>query len=58
MMKAPSVRGSLPNSQYSFGCGLPDTLKGMHQWWSEMASMSLLIVGATAVNKGKKNKVH
>lgn len=28
---------------------LPDTLNGMHQWWSAIASLSLVILGATEV---------
>lgn len=34
---------------------LPDTLNGMHQWWSAIASLSLVILGATEVKGENKD---
>lgn len=34
----------------------PDTLKGMHQWWSEIASLNLVIFGGTGCHKEKHHK--
>lgn len=34
-----------------FGSLLPATLKGMHQWWSGIASLSLVILGGTEFSR-------
>lgn len=34
----------------------PDTLKGMHQWWSGIASLNLVIFGGTGCHKEKHHK--